>query len=139
MILLLLGKDFHNLIKLVRSVVVNIKEITETTPETNINTEEILHFCTITSCNDYKLTTIIFHALHQLLQSLSTLTVTFSTLTQRSKCISFVNKENTSHCLITKTIYHLGSFTLIGTNHLRAIYLYNMSAVEISNRLQYLT
>ena len=138
-VLLLTSKDFHNLIELIWRVVFNVEEIAETAAEANIDAEEVFHLRAITCSNHYKLSTVVFHTFHQLLQSLCTLIVALATLAKRSQCIGLVNKEDTTHSFIAKAVHHLGSFTLIGANHLRTVNLNNMSTIQIANRLKYLT
>ena len=136
LIFLLFGKYQHDLEELLGSIVVDIQEVTEATADTWIDAEKILHFRTIACCDNHKLSTVVFHSLHQLLQCLCTLLVFFTSTTQRSKCIGFVNKQDTSHSLITKTVNHLRSLTLIRTYHLRAVYLHYMTTIKVTYRLQ---
>ena len=138
-ILLCLSKYKHNLIELIRIIVIDIEEIVETTTESRIDAEEILHLRTIACCNNHKLSSVILHAFHQFFKSLGSLIVPVATGIYRCKGICLIYKENTTHCLIAETIYYLRSLSLIRTNHLCTVYLNNMSAVEISYGSKYLT
>ena len=92
LVFLLLGEDTHNLIQLVGIIIFDIEEITESTTESDIDTEQVFHFRTVTCCNDHKLASVIFHAFHQLFQSLCALVITFPTLAERSQRIGLINK-----------------------------------------------
>ena len=138
-ILLRLGKDLHNLIQLIRIIVLDIQEITETAAHTGVDTEKILHLRTVTGSDDNELTTVVLHTLHQLLQSLGTLIVTVTALTDRSQRVSLIHEEDTAHRLVTQTVNHLRGLTLIRTHHLRTVTLYDMTAVKITYCLQNLT
>ena len=64
--------------------------------------------------------------------------VTVSRGTQRCQGISLIYKKNTAHRLVAQTVDHLWGLSLIGTHHLGTIHFNHMSAVEITDRSQYL-
>ena len=137
-VFLVLGEDKHNLEQLVWRVVFNIKEIVETATEARIDAEEILHLHPIAGSDDNKLAAVILHPLHQFLQSLCALIVTFSCCTQWCQGISLIHKKDAPHRLVAQTVDDLGSLSLVGADHLRTVYLHYMSTIEITYRSQYL-
>ena len=138
-VFLLFSEDLHNLVQLLRRIILDIKEIVETTSEARIYTEQIFHLHPITGSNDHELSAIVLHPFHQFLQSLSPLIITFSCSTQGSQCISLVNKKDSSLCLIAESVYDLWCLTLIRTHHLRTVYFHDMTTIKIADGSQYLS
>ena len=135
LVLLVAGKDLHNLEQLVRIVVLDIQEIAEAAAYTRIDAEQVFHLCTIACCNDDKLATVVLHTLHQRLQSLRALLVTFATGTERYQRVGLVNKEDTTHSLVAQAVDNLWRLTLIRAHHLRTVNLDHMATIQIADSL----
>ena len=129
LVFLLLGKHLHNLEELVGRVVVDVEEIAEAAAESDVDAEQVLHLRAIACGNNHKLTTVVLHALHQLLQRLRALVVALAALTERCQRVGLVDKQDAPHGLIAEAVNHLGRLALIGTHHLGSVYLDHMAAV----------
>ena len=65
--------------------------------------------------------------------------VTVTGRTDRSQRVSLIHKEDTTHRLVAKPVYHLRGLSLIGTDHLGTVDFYHMTTVQITDGSQNLT
>ena len=80
----------------------------ETTGQSGIHHQELLHLILIASHDDHELTSVVLHTLHQGVDSL--LAVLIILVRQR---IGLVNEEDTTHCLVAHSVDNLGRLTHI--------------------------
>ena len=135
-VFLRLCKNFHDLEELIRRVVIDVEEVVKAATHTGIDAKEIVHLGAVSGGDDHELAAIVLHTLHKRLKGLCTLVIALAALAQRCQGIGLVDKEDTTHGLITETVHHLWCLALIGTDHLRAVYLDHMTGVEIADGSQ---
>ena len=80
--------------------------IGETTGQSGIHHQELLHLVLIAGSYHHKFTTIVLHTLHQCVDSFLTILVTTVT-----ESIGLIDEEDTTHRLVTHAVDNLGSLT----------------------------
>ena len=114
------------LCQLVRCIVFEMYGLCETTLQTWVRVDEIVHLIRITSHDTDKLTTIILQSLQQCIDSFCTERVLIIGL----QSISFINEQHTTHCRVNKLVGLDGGLSCKSCHQLRAVGLYQLSSCQ---------